>query len=181
MAPATVAQAAASPADVVNVKVRRSNGGQNGKARQADRTALFTLPTSRLRDAAHPTAAHTSTGIITTTAVKSSTTAQPPVMYHCSFCHYKSARRSTLVAHEATHQPDARLLHCSFQGCTYGALRRWQLKIHERQHTGEEPYPCPQCDKRYKVASRLSAHFKRNHGSAGIIRRYPASAVATST
>ena len=31
------------------------------------------------------------------------------------------------------------------------------------QHTGEQPYACPHCDKRFKVSSGVGAHIRRSH------------------
>jgi uncharacterized Zn-finger protein len=88
---------------------------------------------------------------------------QVPV-YACSQCEFSSHLHSSVVTHERTHS-DVKRFHCSFDGCGYGALRRWQVTIHERTHTGEEPFPCTKCDKRFKVAGRLSAHFRKKHSA----------------
>lgn len=47
---------------------------------------------------------------------------------------------------------------CPF--CTHTVKRRADLKRHLRCHTGERPYPCEACGKRFTRLEHLRSHFQ---------------------
>ncbi|NXX65024.1 ZB8AB protein, partial [Spizella passerina] len=47
---------------------------------------------------------------------------------------------------------------CPF--CTHTVKRRADLKRHLRCHTGERPYPCEACGKRFTRLEHLRNHFQ---------------------
>ncbi|KFP80871.1 Zinc finger and BTB domain-containing protein 8A [Acanthisitta chloris] len=64
--------------------------------------------------------------------------------------------------------PQARF-KCPF--CTHTVKRRADLKRHLRCHTGERPYPCAACGKRFTRLEHLRNHFHTIHQAGKLICR----------
>uniref|UniRef100_A0A7M4E1W6 Zinc finger and BTB domain-containing protein 8A-like n=2 Tax=Crocodylus porosus TaxID=8502 RepID=A0A7M4E1W6_CROPO len=58
---------------------------------------------------------------------------------------------------------------CPF--CTHTVKRRADLKRHLRCHTGERPYPCEACGKRFTRLEHLRSHFQTIHRAGKLICR----------
>ncbi|KFV38949.1 Zinc finger and BTB domain-containing protein 8A [Tyto alba] len=58
---------------------------------------------------------------------------------------------------------------CPF--CTHTVKRRADLKRHLRCHTGERPYPCEVCGKRFTRLEHLRNHFQTIHQACKLICR----------
>ncbi|NXD70929.1 ZBT8A protein, partial [Eolophus roseicapillus] len=67
------------------------------------------------------------------------------------------------------HDPPRMLFKCPF--CTHTVKRRADLKRHLRCHTGERPYPCNVCGKRFTRLEHLRNHFQTIHRAGKLICR----------
>ncbi|MCL4125931.1 UNVERIFIED_CONTAM: hypothetical protein GTU68_040364 [Idotea baltica] len=54
-----------------------------------------------------------------------------------------------------------RPFHCSF--CSKRFVEKIELNHHVRIHTGEKPFPCSLCAKRFSRKRNLNNHMKKMH------------------
>lgn len=77
--------------------------------------------------------------------------------YICETCGKRCLNRTAFLQHMKGKHGLQRTDKCSY--CDYMALNREQLKIHERRHTGEQPYICAHCGAGFHRRANLVQHL----------------------
>mmetsp|Transcript_29136 Transcript_29136/g.113172 ORF Transcript_29136/g.113172 Transcript_29136/m.113172 type:complete len:144 (-) Transcript_29136:305-736(-) len=67
---------------------------------------------------------------------------------------------------------------CPVESCSKTFTKKWNLKVHVRLHTGDEPFKCSRgdCKKSFRWRSSLKSHEKTHENSGGrkkIVEAHP--------
>ncbi|XP_070570367.1 uncharacterized protein [Ptychodera flava] len=78
--------------------------------------------------------------------------------YLCDTCGKDFADSKTLYYHKKIHSDDPKQFVCSH--CSRGFHSKSLLIKHERTHTGEKPFACQECGKKFSRSDNLRCHMK---------------------
>ena len=83
-------------------------------------------------------------------------------------CHYEDCGQrfkgqKTLNYHLWKHQKNDKFLVCSFPGCDYKTDLSYRIRDHERTHTGETPFECHLCHKKFTSKRYVRVHTWKEH------------------
>lgn len=84
--------------------------------------------------------------------------------YQCKICMKCFNHQSNLIVHSRIHEKVKKALKCDL--CNKVLDNEERLAIHMRLHTGEKPYKCSYCDKRFNHKSTVCTHEKTVHIAA---------------
>ena len=82
--------------------------------------------------------------------------------FRCEKCDRAFSTKVTLQRHDATKHTGEGLVLCTICGMQ---MKKDKLKVHMFQHTGEKPFKCEVCSRRFTSKMSLYLH-KRNHNKA---------------
>jgi hypothetical protein len=81
--------------------------------------------------------------------------------FQCDYCCYSTDIRSNLFRHVITTHDNYRPYQC--QQCDYAAKSSSHLAAHMRRHTGDKPFGCSFCGRRFTTASAVRRHSGTQH------------------
>ncbi|EDW53461.1 GM12190 [Drosophila sechellia] len=85
----------------------------------------------------------------------------------CDVCSKRFVHKVALYKHKMIHDSETKRLEC--QVCGFKTRTKAHLERHMRSHTGDKPFACPVCNKRFSQMYNMKAHL-REHESPGTNR-----------
>ncbi|XP_022920207.1 zinc finger protein 431-like isoform X3 [Onthophagus taurus] len=81
--------------------------------------------------------------------------------FHCTFCDYKTLRRTAILTHINNMHLKNFMYYCKF--CGKGTDDRVKHREHENSHEGAKPFVCIVCNKIFLYSRYLLTHQQRYH------------------
>ncbi|XP_054167158.1 zinc finger protein 181-like [Oppia nitens] len=79
-------------------------------------------------------------------------------LFVCNYCYRCFQSNYKLKRHEFVHKPQNKPFTCHWQGCDLRFRSSFDMRRHMVTHTGERPFSCNICDKRFSRADKLKEH-----------------------
>lgn len=83
--------------------------------------------------------------------------------FECQTCFKTYSNVAALNRHKRLHDENAQLPTCEFCGKVFTGMCK--LKRHRRMHTGEKPYKCRYCNRKFSYHSMRRKHEQKTHGA----------------
>lgn len=84
--------------------------------------------------------------------------------FSCSECSRSFSSRSGLTEHSKVHSGEKKIFTCSEPGCEAQYASSFDLKVHQRKHTGETPFGCQTCSRSFRSKRLLDDHSRIHTG-----------------